>query len=130
MQLVLGDYIKKNPHEADVVSQAMELINWFNNHPCALALLFQEQCSYPEFSCVLMLLKPCLTWWGSHSLALTRLLKLKLPFQTLATKYARGDGINQDLLIAGGDPHDQVEKACRVVEGTIRSELFWEKLDQ
>ena len=104
-------YIKKNAEESKIVAQAMELISWFINHSHVLALLLQEQLSYPQFSKGgLTLLRPCITQWGSHSLALMQLLVLKEPFISLAQKYARLN-YNEDLLKAAGEDCQSVTKA-------------------
>jgi len=43
MQLVLGDYIKKNDGMSMRLAEANEIINWFNNHTLALHNLYAEQ---------------------------------------------------------------------------------------
>ena len=50
MQLILGDYIKKNSDMLCQLSQATEIINWFNNHSQALHTLYAEQHTIPELS--------------------------------------------------------------------------------
>ncbi|KAF9520227.1 hypothetical protein BS47DRAFT_1481590 [Hydnum rufescens UP504] len=123
-QLVLGDYIKKNPDLSVRMAEASELVNWFNNHSFALHILFKEQRSMPDFHDeVLTLIRAVLTRWATHVVSFNRLLKVELPMKSAVIKW-RGD-----ILKAAGTTAPAISKANQIIK-TIEDIGFWEKLRQ
>jgi len=122
MQLVLGDYIKKNPDSSKRMAEATDIINWFNNHSLALHILYAEQRTLPEFSeCVLALIRAAITRWGTHVTSLDRLLRVSMPMRSAAIK--RGD----DLRKAAGTKADAISKA-KAILALINETTFWDDL--
>ena len=124
MQLVLGDYIKRNPDSSQHIAQATDVINWFNNHSLALHILFAEQCTLPEFSkCVLALIRAAITRWGTHVTSIDRLLRVSTPMRSAALK--RGE----DLQKAAGIKADAISKAKQIL-AIINDANFWSDLKE
>lgn len=65
----------------EIVTEALEVMKWFNNHSRALSMLQAGQLS--KHSKILALILPVLTWWTSHYLVVTRLIETELAFKQL-----------------------------------------------
>ena len=124
MQLVLGDYIKKNDGMSMRLVEANEIINWFNNHTLALHNLYAEQRTLRDTARqAKSLIRPIITWWTSHVMSVRRLLELEKPFKTIIVK-------NKDVLAtAAGNRRDAIQKAYQIIK-TIKNEGFWRDLEQ
>jgi hypothetical protein len=121
MNLVLGDYFKVKVPLISVVSEALEVVKWFNNHSRALGLLRQLQVTvHGHFKSLIL---PVLTRWTSHYLAISRLLELELYFCTLVLDSAK----REILRVCAGDKADQKCKADEII-GIIQNPSFWENL--
>ncbi|KAF8325290.1 uncharacterized protein EI90DRAFT_2932701, partial [Cantharellus anzutake] len=121
MQLVLGDYIKKNGQMSLRLAEANDVINWFNNHSIALHLLYAEQCRTADRARALI--RPCITQWTSHIMAIGRLIQLEIPFKTIAVRSRK------ELEMAAGTQRDTITKAQQIL-AIIQDEHFWDDLKQ
>src|SRR5258708_13571691 len=119
MQLVLGDYIKKNDRMSMLLVEANEIINWFNNHTLALHNLYAKQHTLQETARqAKSLIQPIITHWTSHMMSVKHLLELKKPFKTIIVK-------NKDVLVtAAGNRWDAIQKQYQVIK-TIKNKGFF-----
>ncbi|KAF8329070.1 uncharacterized protein EI90DRAFT_2924380 [Cantharellus anzutake] len=112
MQLVLGNYIKKNQQMSLRLAKANGIINWFNNHSIALHLLYAEQhCTADQAR--------ALTWWTSHIMAIGQLIQLEIPYKTIVVRSQR------ELETAAGTKCDAIAKAQQIL-AIIQNEGFWD----
>jgi hypothetical protein len=119
MQLLLANYIENNSQSSALIQEVLDIVTWFNNHSCALHLLYAEQRTFEEFAKqVLTLLKPVITRWCLHSYSLSQLIKLEVPLHTTAVKW------RQDLHMAAGKKADQIQKAKAIIAMILRVS-FW-----
>jgi hypothetical protein len=124
MQLVLGDYIKQSDLIKLQMTQASEIVNWFNNHSLVLHLLYSEQRTLPDFKgTAKTLIRGCITRWSSHIMSLQRLLDLKRPLKSIVIKST------DNMLTAAGTRQELVRKAQQIID-TINSENFWCDIQQ
>ncbi|KAI0308727.1 ribonuclease H-like domain-containing protein, partial [Amylostereum chailletii] len=75
VNLILGDYFKGNPALKATVSEALEVVKWFNNHGRALGILQEYEVTY--IGKALCLILPVITRWTSYYLSVRRLLELE-----------------------------------------------------
>lgn len=122
MQLVLGDYIKKNPDLSATMSQAADVVSWFNAHSFALHLLYAEQRAC-EFIIVLALIRAVITRWGTHVTSFKRLLKVCVPLRAVVLKK------RSQIRDSAGPKREQKAKADSIM-AIIESRPFWEKLEK
>jgi hypothetical protein len=118
MQLLLVDYIKENADSSAAITQGLDIGTWFNNHSCALHILYMEQRTFVEFTQALTLLKPQLTCWGTHATTIGCLIKLEKPLITAAVKR------HEDLHTAAGKKSDAMKKANDII-ALILCVSFW-----
>jgi hypothetical protein len=107
MQLVLGDYIKRNGQMSLRLAEVNDIINWFNNHSIALRLLYVEhRCTADQARA---LIRPCITWWTSHIMAIGWLIQLEIPFKTIVVRSRK------ELEMAAGTRCDAIAKAQQIL---------------
>ncbi|KAF8314890.1 uncharacterized protein EI90DRAFT_3177220 [Cantharellus anzutake] len=118
MQLVLGNYIK-NQQMSLRLAKANGIINWFNNHSIALHLLYAEQhCTADQARA---LIRPCITWWTSHIMAIGQLIQLEIPYKTIVVRSQR------ELETAAGTKCDAIAKAQQIL-AIIQNQGFWDDM--
>ncbi|KAH6903798.1 hypothetical protein BKA70DRAFT_1103704, partial [Coprinopsis sp. MPI-PUGE-AT-0042] len=120
INLVVGDYFKIKSPLIHVVSEALEVVKWFNNHSRALGLLRAQQMESNGLNHILSLILPVLTRWTSHYLSLSRLLRLQLYFMGLLLSSSKREA----LVTAAGPKAEQRRKAEEVI-GIIERPDFW-----
>ncbi|KDQ08587.1 hypothetical protein BOTBODRAFT_118313 [Botryobasidium botryosum FD-172 SS1] len=119
IQLVVGDYMKRNPAIRSYIEQAVEIVKWFNTHSYALRMFMEEQKTLTKHP--LKLITPFIIRWTTHCLAITRLLHLHTPLQTLAMKH------HDELVDSVGMKTKSVSKAKRIMN-YISDQSLWEHL--
>ncbi|KAH7917236.1 hypothetical protein BV22DRAFT_1026766, partial [Leucogyrophana mollusca] len=123
INLVVSDIFKAKNTFINIVSDALEVVKWFNNHSRALGMLREVQ--KEKFNKVLCLILPVLTRWTSHYLAVTRLLELEITFKQLMLNAA--NDATQALLRCAGDKPAAKTAAQKIFDILERYE-FWGKL--
>lgn len=121
INLVVGDYFKIKGRLASVVTAALEVVKWFNNHSRALGMLRNEQIT--RVGKYISLILPVLTRWTSHYLSTSRLLDLEIYFRYLVLDRGKRD----ILLLCAGDKREQKNKAEEILK-TIQTSSFWDDL--
>lgn len=117
--MIVGDIFKAKGVFVEIIDDAVEVIKWFNNHSRALGLLKKVQLA--KIGKILALLKPVLTRWTSHYLAIRRLVQLEIPFKQLLLDHSH------DLLLAGGRKREEKERAEYILE-VLGGYGFWANL--
>lgn len=117
--MIVGDIFKAKGVFVEIIDDAVEVIKWFNNHSRALGLLKKVQLA--KIGKILALIKPVLTRWTSHYLAIRRLVQLEIPFKQLLLDHYH------DLLLAGGRKREEKERAEDVLE-ILGGYGFWANL--
>ncbi|KAI0363379.1 hypothetical protein BV20DRAFT_927634, partial [Pilatotrama ljubarskyi] len=84
INLLVGDFFKGRRGYAQVMDRAEEVIKWFNNHSCALAMLRLEQ-QHQYAGRAVNLLYPVATRWSSRYLTCVRLLEVDTAIRCLVT---------------------------------------------
>ncbi|KAF8334908.1 uncharacterized protein EI90DRAFT_2914359, partial [Cantharellus anzutake] len=67
------------------------------------------------------LIRPCITRWTSHIMAIGQLIQLEIPFKTIIVRS------RHELETAAGTRHDAISKAWQIL-ATIQNEGFWDDL--
>ncbi|KDQ21329.1 hypothetical protein BOTBODRAFT_123015, partial [Botryobasidium botryosum FD-172 SS1] len=119
IQLIVGDYLKKNPTVSLHIQQLTDVANWFNNHSFALGLLAREQATTRTI--ILVLLMPNLTRWTTHSLSVDRFLDLEGDLKSVVAKQ------EANLVVAAGTKAKAKAKAREII-GYIKNESLWNGL--
>ena len=101
------------------VRDAVDIVNWFNNHGVALDLLRKEQTL--TRSTPYALIRPVLTRWTSHFLSCTRLLLLEPDIRSCVFRHAAC------LEQSAGRDVDALEKVVHIL-ALVRDDEFWFKL--
>lgn len=121
INLVVGDLLSL----ADIsvtISEALEVIKWFNAHSTALDLLRREQLlTSPDRTVPLALILPAITRWTAHFLAFSRLLFLAKAVQLCVMRH------HDALLVCAGRAQDAKRKAQEVMD-IVGDKEFWTKL--
>ncbi|KAL6307742.1 ribonuclease H-like domain-containing protein [Sparassis latifolia] len=121
IQLIVGEYLTI-PEILEVITQALEIIKWFNNHGVALDLFDKEQeLTYTDRPRTLALILPCITRWTAHFLAVSRLLDVSLAMKMCCARNA------DKLLICAGKTADVKAKAQSILDA-VKDEELWKKL--
>ncbi|KIK90602.1 hypothetical protein PAXRUDRAFT_14255 [Paxillus rubicundulus Ve08.2h10] len=79
VNLIVGDTFKVTHMVIKIISDAIEVVKWFNNHSCVLGMLCKVQIA--KYGKILALILPVLTWWNSHYLVVTRLINVEFAFK-------------------------------------------------
>ncbi|KAL6298032.1 ribonuclease H-like domain-containing protein [Sparassis latifolia] len=121
INLVVGEYLTI-PEILEVITQALEIVKWFNSHGVALDLLDKEQeLTYINRTQTLALILPRITHWTAHFLAISRLLDVSVAMKLCCTWNA------DKLLICAGRTADVKAKAQSILD-VVKDEGFWKKL--
>ncbi|KIM35265.1 hypothetical protein M413DRAFT_79560, partial [Hebeloma cylindrosporum] len=120
INLVVGDVLSVRGSVTEDISNAVEVIKWFNNHGAALALLRQEQILTFAGSFWALVL-PIITRWTAYYLAVTRVLKLKQPLQLCWTR-------NEDRLITCAGTKEELKEKAREIQRIVNDHSFWYRL--
>ena len=119
MNLVIGDYLKLRSDSLNCVKQAVDVVNWFNNHSRALGLLRVEQ--EITYNKILALILPVITRWTAHYLSCHRLLDVELAIRACGVRH------KETLISCAGDKADAKAKARSIVAIT-QDDMFWRQL--
>ncbi|GBE87752.1 hypothetical protein SCP_1104290 [Sparassis crispa] len=120
-QLLMGEYLTI-PEILEVITQALEIVKWFNSHGVALDLLDKEQeLTYIDRTQTLALILPHITHWTAHFLAVSHLLDVSVAMKLCCTRNA------DKLLICAGRTADVKAKAQSILD-VVKDEGFWKKL--
>lgn len=84
INLIVGDYLKKNSHLRKAVNLAIHVIKWFRNHDLPRAWLNQEQSIMGSHAVCLII--PVITRWMCHYLSISRLLRVSGPMRALCLR--------------------------------------------
>ncbi|KAH9884537.1 ribonuclease H-like domain-containing protein [Cubamyces lactineus] len=109
-----------------IISSALDVVRWFNNHSGALELLHQAQkFADPDRLRPLVLILPAKTRWTSHFQCAARLLLLSVPLRTVVVN-------NKEKLldIAAKSQTDNAAATARKVIASIEDAEFWARLDR
>ena len=123
--LLAGDYLAI-PGYSPVISAAVDIVRWFNNHSTALDLFNQEQLwTYRDRTRPRALLLPAATRWTSHFQSVARLLQLSTAMQACILR-------NKDRLleIAAASQTDNARATALSVIASIEDGMFWRKLER
>lgn len=120
INLIVGDYLKDSGC-VDVITRALELVKWFNNHGNALDVLREQQRNYCNF--ILILILPIITRWTAHLLSVSRLIEVQRPMQA-CVMFAK-----ERLLVAAGKTEAHRAKAQEIVD-TLEDPTFWSDLKE
>lgn len=120
IHLMTGNFLAISTDYMDAVSDANELIKWWNNHSYALAELWQHQLAL-NFSSLLVFLVAVTTRWLSNFCSLNRVLRLETAVRGCVL-VAR-----EKLRLAGGASAAAQEKAEQILAICAR-ESFWADL--
>lgn len=119
VNLMVGDYLKRNPSTMQVVSSANDVIRWFREHDLPREWLNHEQLiDHPH---ALLLILPADTRWMYHYLSITRLLDVSGALRTLCMRRA------DDLLGCAGREEEARARAEKVL-GVVKDVEFWDQL--
>lgn len=118
INLVVGDMLKVKNY-ANLVSKALDMVKWFNNHLLALGML--RAMSVEKLGKELSLILPVITRWTSHYLSVRRLLQLENPMRHLLLDS------HDKLLLCAGNKREAKEKAASVL-AILNDHQFWEDL--
>ncbi|KAI0045470.1 hypothetical protein FA95DRAFT_1459385, partial [Auriscalpium vulgare] len=116
VNLIVGDYFKRNARLKSVVNQALEVVKWFNHHGRALGILKDLQQSLAGKT--LCLLLPVPTRWTSYYLSVRRLLELEQFIWRAA------NDMRDELIATVGNERKARLKAIQIVD-TISTTAFW-----
>lgn len=117
----MGDIFKAKGLFVEIIDDAVEVIKWFNNHSRALGMLKTAQ--HEKLGKIFALIKPVITRWTSHYLAICRLLELEIPFKQLLLDH------HDDLILSAGRKREQKEKAKEILD-ILEGFGFWANLRQ
>lgn len=124
LNLVVGDVLSLKISLFDCVTQAIEVVKWFNSHSRALGILNQEQASLSAntgAALILALILPVLTRWTAHFCSLSRLERVAPAIRSSWMKYS-----NQ-LLAAAGTRREAKEKA-ESIKAIVENPDFWKNI--
>ena len=122
INLVVGDCLAIRRSVMDDISNALDVVKWFNNHSTALELLRQEQViTFDGLAWALIL--PVITHWTAHYLALSQILKLRQLLQICWTRH------EERLVTCAGTREDLQEKARRI-HGIVKDANFWYRIQR
>jgi hypothetical protein len=119
MNLIVGDFLKLRIDCLQCVTQAVEVVKWFNNHSRALGLLRQEQVI--TYHKVLALILPVITRWTAHYLSSRRLLEVSTAIRACGLRH------KETLLLCAGPKAEARAKATSVIAIT-QDNVFWTRL--
>ena len=119
INLVVGDMLNGVPWITRTIRDAVDIVNWFNNHGVALDLLNREQTL--SRATPYALIRPVLTRWTSHFHACARLLLLEPDLRSCVFRHSAR--IEQSV---GNDADAQLK--VRAILARIRDDSFWENL--
>ncbi|KAJ8584682.1 hypothetical protein M405DRAFT_746591, partial [Rhizopogon salebrosus TDB-379] len=119
VNLVVGDVFKIKHVFIEIVTEALEVVKWFNNHSRALSMLRAVQLS--KHGKILALILPVLTRWTSHYLAVTRLIETELAFKQLLLD--AGETLEPLVECAGG--RADAKRKARETLGILQRPNFW-----
>jgi hypothetical protein len=119
MNLVVGDYLKLGVDSMHCVKQAVDVVNWFNNHSHALGLLRVEQ--EITYNKILALILPVITRWTAHYLSCRCLLDVELAIRACGIRH------KETLISCAGNKADAKAKARSVIAIT-QDDVFWRQL--
>ena len=109
MNHVVGDIFKVKGSFIETINNALEVVKWFNNHSCALEILWDIQCQLHEQ--LLSLILPVLTHWTSHFLSVHCLLQLEQAF-----KHMLANVPENDLITCAGFQVKMKRKAHQILD--------------
>ncbi|TFY53352.1 hypothetical protein EVG20_g10156 [Dentipellis fragilis] len=118
VNLVVGDYLKRNVASRTVVNRALEIVKWFNNHSRAIGILKDVQLKSSTTGIPLCLILPVLTRWTSHFLSISHLLELESCFLHAVAEHGA------ELEKCTGKEKTAVVKAKEIVQ-IIKDSQFW-----
>lgn len=118
INLVVGDMLKVKDYSG-LVSDALDVVKWFNNHSLALGML--RLVSMEKLGRELSLILPVITRWTSHYLSVRRLLQLENPIRHLLLDS------REKLLLCAGKKREAKEKAAKVLD-VLGDPQFWNNL--
>ena len=119
VNLVFGDLFKLKSTYLTTIDMAVEVIKWFNNHSCALGLLWKEQ--LVTYSKVLALIHPVITRWTCHFLSSWRLLETDCALCSCCIKEEK------QLMACTGDWQQDKAKAREIIK-TVLNTQFWDNI--
>ncbi|KZV67742.1 hypothetical protein PENSPDRAFT_44799 [Peniophora sp. CONT] len=122
VNLILGDFFKRNRELKEFLNQALAVVKWFNNHSVARGILGRWQTKVGLFT-VLILILPCATRWTSYYNATKRLLKVEHAIR----RAVRDDATRAELLACAGNKKEAKEQAAKVI-CTVEDDSFWDGL--
>lgn len=123
--LLAGDFLSF-PEYKETVSEALDIVRWFNNHGSALDLFNKEQLlTYPDRTRALALILPAVTRWTTHFQCSSRLLLLARAFKLCIAR-------NKDRLLEIGEKSQtaNAKETSRRVIASIEDPSFWTRLDR
>ncbi|EIW55395.1 uncharacterized protein TRAVEDRAFT_131744, partial [Trametes versicolor FP-101664 SS1] len=123
--LLAGDFLSF-PEYKETVSEALDIVRWFNNHGSALDLFNKEQLlTYPDRTRALALILPAVTRWTTHFQCSSRLLLLARAFKLCIAR-------NKDCLLEIGEKSQtaNAKETSRRVIASIEDPSFWTRLDR
>jgi len=86
MNLVVGDFLSLDADFCHIITLALDVVKWFNNHGQALdKLQIKQKLTYDGKSWALIL--PVITRWTAHHLSLTCLLKVEAALMTCCSHH-------------------------------------------
>lgn len=112
INLVVLDLFKGSPEARLIEAQMRIIINWFNNHSQARDLLLERQDGKG-----LVLIRPIVTRWTSHSAAATRLIQLSVSVQSLILE-------KKEELLSGIGANKSSQETAKVVFSIIQNPQF------
>lgn len=116
INLIVGDLLKLKLPCMKSVSQAVEVVKWFNSHSYALGILAVEQESMSTV--ILALILPVITRWTAHYCSLRRLLELERPIKASWTKWEK------ELVECVGKEKNALTKVKEIQE-IVEDPSFW-----
>ena len=118
INLLVGDYLVLADYRT-LITQALDVIKWFNNHEGALTLLRLEQTTARPLN----LLLPVLTRWTTHYHAITRLVDLQHALYSCSFKHKTA----LQKIADNARTKEAKELGMRAIE-TIGNGSFWSEL--
>jgi hypothetical protein len=119
MNLIVGDFLKLRIDCLQCVTQAVQVVKWFNNHSRALGLLRQEQeITYQK---VLTLILPVITCWTCHYLSSCCLLEVSTAIRACALRH-------KETLIQCAGTKAEAKANARSVIAITQDDVFWIRL--
>lgn len=118
---MVGDYLKPASLIKVAAEEAIEIVKFFNNHSRPLGLLRAQMKRSPDLGKVLTLIKPVLTRWTCHLLAMRRLLEVRKPMISCVNEH-------EDEILASLQPK-QVGKARHLLRRVMAPD-FWSSIEE